>query len=125
MYNLNLFDETAEYWNKTTFGLRLARIRNERKISARKLSLELGYNKNYIYSIESGRNFPTMEGFFDICCYLGIDPEHFFGSSQEHIFTCHLTSILEKLNENQLRHLYQLAEDLAEISQNPFPFQKL
>lgn len=115
MYNLNLFDETLEYWDKRTFGLRLARIRNECQISARKLSLELGYNKNYIYSIESGRNYPTMEGFFEICSYLGIDPEHFFGSSQEHVVTYHISNILEKLDENQLRHLFQLAEDLAGI----------
>ena len=115
MYNSDQFEETAEYWDKTTFGLRLARIRNERQISARQLSLELGYNKNYIYSIESGRNCPTMEAFFEICYCLEITPEHFFTSTQDDFFFPYFTNILKKLSEHQLRHLYQLAEDLADI----------
>lgn len=109
------YEASIEYWNKINFGLRLARIRNERQISARQLSLELGYNKNYIYSIESGRNFPTMEGFFEICTYLEINPEYFFGSPPEDLFFPYFTNILEKLDENHLQHLYQLAEDLAGI----------
>lgn len=115
MYNSDHFNVPEEYWNRINFGLRLARIRNERQISARKLSLELGYNKNYIYSIESGRNFPTMEGFFEICSYLEIDPRNFFSSPQESFFSLYFADILEKLNEDQLRHLYQLAEDLAKL----------
>lgn len=109
------YEETIEYWNKINFGLRLARIRNEHHISARQLSFELGCNKNYIYSIESGRNFPTMEGFFEICSCLGINPEYFFGSPPEDLFFPYFTNILEKLDENHLQHLYQLAEDLANI----------
>lgn len=109
------YEESIEYWNKINFGLRLARIRNERRISARQLSYELGYNKNYIYSIESGRNFPTMEGFFEICTCLEINPEYFFGSPPEDLFFPYFTNILEKLDENHLQHLYQLAEDLAGI----------
>ncbi len=111
--NADLFYEQTEYWNRTNFGLQLARIRGERGISARKLSLDLGYNKNYIYSIESGKNFPTMEGFFEICHYLQIDPGHFFCHSQERFFFSFFLEILEELNDEQLRHLYLLAEDLA------------
>lgn len=113
--NADLLYEQTEYWNRTNFGLQLAKIRNDRGISARQLSLELGYNKNYIYSIESGRNFPTMEGFFEICQYLQIDPGNFFRSTQERFFFSYFIDILEKLEEEQLKHLYLLAEDLAKF----------
>lgn len=43
------------------FGLRLARLRENKGVSARQMSLEIGLNKNYINSIESGRNYPNME----------------------------------------------------------------
>ncbi len=104
-------------WNKVEFGLRLAMIRNQHNISARKLSFELGHNKNYIYSIESGNNFPTMEGFLDICSYLNIEPGQFFRDASEHFFFSYFTEVLEKLNESQLQHLFQLAEDLASNNQ--------
>lgn len=113
MNNSDLFYEQAEYWNRINFGLRLAMLRNERGISARQLSLDLGYNKNYIYSIESGRNFPTMNGFFEICHYLDIDPGNFFRSTAERLYFTYFEEILEKLEEDQLRHLYQLAVDLT------------
>ena len=42
-------------WNKHSFGLRLAKLREAAGISARQMSLDLGLNKNYINSIESGK----------------------------------------------------------------------
>ena len=100
-------------WNKVEFGLRLAVIRSRHNISARRLSLELGHNKNYIYSIESGNNFPTMEGFLDICKHLHIEPDQFFRDASEQFFFSYFIEVLEKLDEIQLQHLFQLAEDLA------------
>lgn len=61
-------------WNKHSFGLRLAKLREAAGISARQMSLDLGLNKNYINSIESGKNYPALEGFFNICDYLHVDP---------------------------------------------------
>ena len=60
------------------FGLRLARLRENKGVSARQMSLEIGLNKNYINSIESGRNYPNMAHFFEICQYLNISPQLFF-----------------------------------------------
>ena len=57
------------------FGLRLARLRENKGVSARQMSLEIGLNKNYINSIESGRNYPNLSQFFDICQYLNISPK--------------------------------------------------
>lgn len=100
-------------WDKVEFGLRLAMLRNQHNISARRLSLELGHNKNYISSIESGNNFPTMESFLEICEHLHIEPGQFFRDAPKEFFFSYFTDVLEQLDEIQLQHLFQLAEDLA------------
>ena len=68
---------------KKDFADRLRFLRNERKISAREMSLALGQNVNYINYIENGRHLPSMQGFFLICDYLKIQPADFFESVPE------------------------------------------
>ena len=70
---------------KSIFSDRLLQLRNEKKISAREMSLSLGQNVNYINYIENGRNFPSMQGFFLICDYLKISPAEFFEKQQGHL----------------------------------------
>ena len=60
------------------FALRLSELRNNLGVSARKMSIDLGYNIAYINNIENGRAFPKMEVFFEICDYLGVSPSEFF-----------------------------------------------
>ena len=43
---------------------RLRFLRNERKISAREMSLELGQNETYINKIETRQRSVSMESFF-------------------------------------------------------------
>ena len=61
-----------ETYSKENFGLRLSFLRERKGVSARRMSLELGQNKNYINGIEVGNHFPTMQAFFEICYYLNI-----------------------------------------------------
>ncbi|MBQ9626893.1 MAG: helix-turn-helix transcriptional regulator [Treponema sp.] len=68
---------------KKNFSDRLRKLRNDKKISAREMSLSLGQNVNYINYIENGRNFPSMQGFFLICDYLGISPAEFVEGASE------------------------------------------
>ncbi|MBQ7821032.1 MAG: helix-turn-helix transcriptional regulator [Clostridia bacterium] len=60
------------------FGLRLAKLRQQKGVSARDMSLSLGQNHSYINTIESGKALPSMSGFFFICEYLEISPKDFF-----------------------------------------------
>ena len=60
------------------FALRLSELRNNLGVSARKMSIDLGYNIAYINNIENGKAFPKMEVFFEICDYLGVTPSEFF-----------------------------------------------
>ncbi len=64
--------------NKTKFIDRLVKLRMNKGVSARDMSLSLGQNASYINNIESGKNFPTMQAFFYICEYFKITPKEFF-----------------------------------------------
>lgn len=98
---------------KKEFGLRLARLRQEKDVSARKMSMELAQNKNYITSIESGNNYPTMQSFFNICEYLNIEPKDFFDMhSESSILYNDFLELAATLSPCQLQHLYLIAYDL-------------
>ncbi len=88
------------------FVRRLQQLRDKKNISARKMSLDLGQNKDYINHIENKKNFPTMQNFFYICQYLNVTPEEFFSvdknSPQE---LKKLTDSMEELIQEQLKIL--------------------
>lgn len=60
------------------FQARLIKLRNEKGVSARDMSLSIGQNAGYIHNIENGKALPSMSAFFYICDYLGISPAEFF-----------------------------------------------
>ena len=60
------------------FQARLIKLRNEKGVSARDMSLSIGQNPGYIHNIENGKALPSMSVFFFICDYLGISPSEFF-----------------------------------------------
>ncbi len=66
------------------FAERLAMLREQKKISARAMSLAIGQNSSYINRIENKHAFPSMQCFFYICEYLDITPEEFFQQENKH-----------------------------------------
>lgn len=68
---------------KETFALRLAKLRQQKGISAQRMSRMLGMADNYIASIENRKTFPSMEMFGYICEYLDITPQEFFEESND------------------------------------------
>ena len=93
---------------------RLRYLRNERKISAREMSLALGQNETYINKIETGQRSVSMEGFLKICNFLQISPATFFDDTIQNtrIDTQELLSTFRKLNSNQADYLFALIKDL-------------
>ncbi len=61
---------------------RLTRLREEKQVSERKMSLDLGHSTSYIRSITSGRALPSMGEFLYICEYLGVAPMEFFNEDK-------------------------------------------
>lgn len=105
--NIFIHDEKA-------FGLRLAKLRACKNVSAREMSLALGQNKNYINAIEAGRNLPSMSSFFCICDYLGITPKDFFNIDYKNpLPTKPFENIFRKLTPDQAEHIYQIALDIT------------
>lgn len=57
---------------------RLAKLRIQKGVSARDMSLSLGQANNYINNIENKKSLPSMQAFFYICEYLDVTPQEFF-----------------------------------------------
>ena len=57
---------------------RLIKLRTEKKVSAREMSLDIGQSPGYINGLENRNGFPSMQLFFYICEYLQISPKDFF-----------------------------------------------
>jgi len=95
------------------FSLRLARLRAEKGVSARDMSLSMGQNPGYINNIESGKSMPSLSGVFYICEYLGITPKDFFDDEVDNPSKAReLYSVAKGLSDDQLNNLLSLAKGL-------------
>ena len=96
------------------FSLRLARLRTEKGVSARDMSLSIGQNPAYINFIETGKAMPSMSAFFFICDYLGITPMEFFDTDAEQPEELRkLTKNLKRLDKRQFRNIAEIVESLV------------
>ena len=92
---------------------RLIKLREEKGISARSMSLSIGQNANYINQIESKKAFPSMQNFFYICDYLNVTPEEFFSSENKNPDLLRkINEDIKKLDENELYHLHEIIRSL-------------
>lgn len=57
---------------------RILKLRMEKGVSARGMSLALGQSPNYIYNLENRLALPSMTVFFSICDYFQMTPKEFF-----------------------------------------------
>lgn len=84
---------------KKDFTNRLTKLRENKGVSARDMSLSLGQSQGYINNIENGINFPSFPNFFYICEFLDVTPSEFF-DTQSH-------------NPTKLNELTQAAKGLS------------
>lgn len=97
------------------FQIRLAKLRMQKGVSARDMSLSIGQNPSYINNIENGKALPSMSAFFFICDYLNITPEEFFdsgNSNPEEIRT--IVENLKKLQPDMIKNISQIVKALTE-----------
>ncbi len=91
----------------------LSKLRLNKGVSARDMSLSLGQSAGYINNIETGGSFPSMTVFFYICESLRITPYEFFDvTSQNPAKEKELLAAVKGLNNQQLDNLIQLAKGL-------------
>lgn len=87
---------------------RIAKLREHKKISARDLSLSLGFGPSYINNIENKNNMPSLAGLFFICDFFKIEPKDFFddGLSYPELVSEVITRC-KKLDEQSLRKVLE------------------
>lgn len=97
------------------FAERLAKLRTEKGVSARDMSLSLGQSESYINKIENHRTLPSMTGFFYICEYLGITPADFFSlTTQSPTMSNEILKLVDRLSPSQTQHIMEILKDLTE-----------
>ena len=97
------------------FQTRLARLREQKGVSARDMSLSIGQNPGYINNIETGKALPSMAGFFYICEYLELDPKDFFDTDANNPEKLNaIIKDLKKLNDKELASIASIVEGLAQ-----------
>lgn len=102
--------------NEQRFSQRLSALRIEKNVSAREMSLAIGQNPSYINRIENGQAFPSMQGFFYICEYLGITPAEFFDERGADPYKQRrLDEALRMLDAKQRDLILTLAEGLLDM----------
>lgn len=98
---------------KRDFANRLLQILDQRNMSARSLSISLGYNEGYINKIINGTSYPTMENFFIICDYLDITASDFLNFEIKNpILLKKNIKELNKLNDNALNHHLEFLKEI-------------
>lgn len=95
------------------FVERLIRLRQQKGVSARDMSLSLGQSESYINKIESRKALPSMAVFFYICEYFDITPKEFF--NDELVAPAAMQDFFRegsRLSSEQLAHLTAIARDM-------------
>ena len=80
---------------------RISSLRQEKQISERKMSLDLGHSTSYIRSITSGRALPSMSEFLYICEYLGVTLMEFFNEERKTTLT----------QQEAIEHIYSMSDE--------------
>lgn len=95
---------------------RLRFLRNERRMSARELSLSLGQNESYINKIETAQRSLPMNVFFRICDVLDVTPEQFFSESLKNIKPRdrEILELFYKLPPEQAEHFLEIIRFIVE-----------
>lgn len=95
------------------FSLRLAKLRTQKGVSARDMSLSMGQNPGYINNIETGKSMPSLSGFFYICDYLDITVRDFFDDGNE--YPEQLRAVfqdMQKLSPEQIQNIHAIVKGL-------------
>ncbi len=95
------------------FYERLVKLKTEKGVSARDMSLSIGQSAGYINRLENRKGFPSMQVFFYICEYFGITPSEFFDNANSS--PTEYKEILENLkalNAEQFHHIRAIVKDL-------------
>jgi len=96
------------------FYERLVKLRMNKGVSQREMSLSMGQSEGYITKIESKVSLPSMTAFFYICEYLGIHPKDFFNDQIQYPEIIRIINDnLMKMDKEQLIHIDAVIKDIV------------
>ena len=96
---------------------RLAKLRSDKGVSAREMSLQIGQNSSYINRIENRKSVPSMHGFLYICEYLGVTPAQFFTEDIERPQLINeLIKEMQELSPQQLEIIKGIITDIKKLN---------
>ena len=92
---------------------RLIKLRAEKGVSAKEMSLAIGQSPGYINGLENRNGFPSMQVFFYICEYLGVTPSEFFDNGNSYpIEYRRLLKDMDALDEESRRNVLAIVKGL-------------
>lgn len=96
---------------------RIYKLRKQKGVSAREMSLDLGQNENYINMIENKKTLPSMRTFYYICEYLNVSPKEFFDTEPKYPEELNdIISDLKCLSSSQLKALHSIIKEMKNKS---------
>jgi transcriptional regulator with XRE-family HTH domain len=92
---------------------RVSRLRINKGVSARDMSLSIGQSAGYINQIENKKALPSMRGFFYICEYFDVSPKDFFDTkSNDPVKINEITADMKELDAVQLSNIGNIVKGL-------------
>ena len=92
---------------------RLSQLREQKGVSAREMSLDIGQNENYVNKIENGKHLPSLQMLYYICDYLDITPMEFFNTDLKYPDKLNnIISDLKTLSSSQLEAVHSIIKEM-------------
>ena len=97
---------------------RIAKLRTEKGISVREMSLQLGQSTGYINSIENGKSLPSIGMLLSICEFLKISLSDFFNEDYKNSAKVDdIARSLRMLDKGSFEIIMALVERLKKLNQ--------
>lgn len=96
-------------------GQRMKSRRKELKITQSQLAEDIGISNNYVSSIETGNETPSLDTFVRICNRLNVTPDYLLlGSMHSNNVSQNIIDSLRLCNEYDIEFLQSYVEKLVE-----------
>lgn len=95
--------------NNKEIGKRIMRLRKEHGYTQEELSELIGYSKNHLSGIESGKYTVTTAFIFRLCAVLGRTPDYYL-IGHVSAATDELVSAIRRLSENEQQLVTKMIE---------------
>ena len=99
--------------NNLEVGSRIRKVREELRMSRNVFSENLDISESYLAQLELGNKSLGMNTLISLCEYTGYSADYFlFGENSHYELTKKITRIVDRLPENDLNLIYEIARSI-------------